>query len=655
MDRNDIESQGVDNGTSINHSFLIKNSEAFQRIKAELQIAVKLSLTGITNFVVNYEDPHIVNVFLKECFKTQNLYNSTIDIDAVELQHGSPGKGNSYKYLDELIYGSFEVEQNADLDIPIPKIDPQTGKRKRNSNGFVNRKEAILGECKDKILIIRNLDYAVDFCDRETPGEVGAKALNLLDNFRNPTVKNGCNLLLITNAPLKLPFQIRTVKISPVSRDEANHIINSFTYLFRNAKYDISFSASQTEQIIRKLTGLTYTEAGDVFGASLSTSGVNSKSKIIDPIKLISALRKNINSKFMEKGFGLTQLTSRPWEDYICPESSKFTWDVKKLLRDFNEVKILREKSNNAVKNGEDESKYEDLIERIETRMPHVMVLYGKGGTGKSAFPVHLAGLLGFDVWDFNVNSVHSKWIGQGSEQARKSIDAIMSSSHVIVRIDEYDRAMGSTGGGAEGMHEAHKQVESEFMSWLQNGQEENQFMKKNIFVVLTTNHKENITGPMLRSGRVDLVIDIDNFDSESMKETLKTTARRMGNRGIKVLGFDNQKDLQKAIDSLDLDQLSELCTMKGFTVRDVETLVMEMAAHDYYFKLGKEGLSWNTKNFVEVLEYSQGSMKDDDSTGELVLGDREIFMRRDDNKDMQTEIDFDKTGNKIQNGFKQL
>ena len=48
-------------------------------------------------------------------------------------------------------------------------------------------------------------------------------------------------------------------------------------------------------------------------------------------------------------------------------------------------------------------------------------------------------------------------------------------------------------------------------------------FVKRNIFVVLTTNHKENITGPMLRSGRTDLVIDIEESDASIFKYRPKT------------------------------------------------------------------------------------------------------------------------------------
>jgi len=193
----------------------------------------------------------------------------------------------------------------------------------------------------------------------------------------------------------------------------------------------------------------------------------------------------------------------------------------------------------------------------------------------------------------------------------------------LVVRIDEYDRAIGSTAASGQGMHEAHKQVESEFMNWLQNSQEDNMFMKNDIFLVLTTNHKENITGPLLRSGRADLVIDINEFDDKSMKEAFLSAPRRMKNRGVVApVGYENFEDFSKAVEKLDIDKLIPLASRNGFTVRDIDILLIEMATHDYYFKKNGQGISWCTENFIKVLENNTGSTKDEE-TCELVLGDR--------------------------------
>jgi hypothetical protein len=626
---------------------LIQSSDEFQRLKDELKLSIKLSLTGITNFVVNHEDPFLVNSFLQSTFKLEELYNNTIEIDAVELQLGQPGKFNAYSYIDQLIYGSIDTEEDQDLGISIPSIDPQTGKRIRKLDGFVNREEVLRDKFKDKILVIKNIDFCMDFCSSEKPGHIDAKVIDIFENFRNINIRRKCKLLLISNVKLILPFKVKTIEIKPVDTCSANHIIDSLSDLCKKTNRDFTLTHSQKDQITRKLSGLTYTEASEILLTSIIFS--QDESKIIDVPYAIKKLRSYINQKFLDDGFGLTQLISRPWDDYICPESSNFTWDIKKMLRDFEEIKLIKNKIKQAIENEEDESKYENIVESIQSRIPHVIALYGQGGTGKSAFPIHLAGLLGFDVWDFNINSLHSKWVGQGSEQARKSITSIMNSSHIIVRIDEYDRAMGSTNGSAEGMHEAHKQVESEFMSWLQNGHEDNSFIDKNIFIIMTTNHKDNITGPMLRSGRIDLVIDIDNFDLNSIKKAFQTTARRIKNRNLKVLGFDSEKELQDSINSLDLDKISEICSEKGFTVRDIETLIIEMAAYHYYYLNGhKDSLQWNTNNFINVLKNSEGSMKEDGSTGEFILGDRQVISELGDKKnEEQFEFIFQNKENK--------
>ena len=90
---------------------LINNSEQFERTRRELVVATKLSITGITNLVVNYENTALVDEFLKYCYKPQELYHEAYDIDAVELQQGAAGQGYALQYLDQFIFGTFEREQ----------------------------------------------------------------------------------------------------------------------------------------------------------------------------------------------------------------------------------------------------------------------------------------------------------------------------------------------------------------------------------------------------------------------------------------------------------------------------------------------------------------------------------------------------------------
>lgn len=612
-------------GKETEYQYLVENSARFRDLKRNCLSSLNTSFTGMVNLVINHEDQCLIDAFLKFCFTQETVYGGCYGLDAIELQSGAPGAGNATSFLDSLIYGSYKVKPPSPTSTEKEFERDQNGKRKRQADGFVSRKEvAKTGTAGDRIMIIKNLDYCMDFC--HTVGTIDPRSLWILDNFRDNSIRLGCKLLLVTNKKLEIPFSIRTVNLDPVSSFDAECIINGLVESCKNKGYVVNFTNSQKRQICRKLSGLTHSESCDALADALTNSKVEIDGlQTIEAATVVKTLRNRINRLFMENSFGLTHLTPRPWEDYICSESSNFTYDVKKIYRDFNEINRLR-----SIKTlGENSDLSEgNVIDAIRSRMPHVIVLYGRGGVGKSAFPIHLAGLLDFDVWDFNINAIHSKWVGEGPERMRDALKKIIKSTHVIVRIDEYDRAIGSGASSGQGMHEAHKQVESEFMNWLQNCQEDNLFIKNDIFLVLTTNNKDNITGPMLRSGRADLVIDINEFDKKSMIQTFLSAPRRMSNRGACVVGFDNMTSFESEISKLDLDKMAGIATSKGFTVRDVDMLLLEMAGHNYYYKQTGEGIKWSSENFISVLENSSGSALNE-NTSELILGDRFLLQSK--------------------------
>ena len=88
----------------------------------------------------------------------------------------------------------------------------------------------------------------------------------------------------------------------------------------------------------------------------------------------------------MDDAVGLSHLTPKPWGDYICPENSNFTFDVKKITRDFEEINRLKEEEKKLLKSNKNTTEPAKAMEAIRSRIPHVIILYGKGGVGKSAF-----------------------------------------------------------------------------------------------------------------------------------------------------------------------------------------------------------------------------------------------------------------------------
>lgn len=209
----------------------------YRAIKRQLRVSDRMSVSGITNFVVNYEDPALIDIFLDHIYTPKELYRATNKIDVAQLAYAP-------RYLDDLIFGSFTLA-----------INSETGVNEKNRDGFVNREEHDCQIPQDRYLIIRNID-SIAYNDY----------FRILNRFRSPLVKLGCSIILVTDLALSLPFPFFKIFLPAIDKDVSNIIIKSFVQVCRNCGYEVIVTEQDCESMHQIIiaNGATYTVAAQL-------------------------------------------------------------------------------------------------------------------------------------------------------------------------------------------------------------------------------------------------------------------------------------------------------------------------------------------------------------------------------------------------------
>ena len=263
--------------TDMSYAALAEESVNFQHFRREVQVFSKMSISGITNVVVHYECPELVRLVLERAYPLEKLYRKRLDINAAYLT-------NPVQSIASLLFGS-----------PVPDgVWGSNMECPREEDGFCHRKGVLTGSCKDKTLVISGID-SPDFCDEN--GAILRSALWIFNKFRNPRLKRGCHLVLVTNEKVIFPFSVARVYFPLVDEFEANHIINSFILLFKNANYSIEIKSNiegheALREIVSCLKGKTYAEAAHIFSTAILNASYPRDSKKIDTVLLLSHVHK---------------------------------------------------------------------------------------------------------------------------------------------------------------------------------------------------------------------------------------------------------------------------------------------------------------------------------------------------------------------------
>jgi len=200
--------------------------------------------------------------------------------------------------------------------------------------------------------------------------------------------------------------------------------------------------------------------------------------------------------------------------------------------------------------------KHPEAYAAIGAQMPKGVLLEGKPGNGKTLLAKALAGEAGVDFIAINGAEFTDIWVGEGVKKVKELFAKARAKAPCIIFIDEID-AIGTRGqefgGGAQ---TENNRIIAELLTQLDGMSTDS---SKPIIVVGATNNKNQLDPALLRSGRFDIAVRVEEPTLSERKELIQFYSKKL-----------------KLSDAIDFDTLA--AKTKGFSGADCANLVNQAA-----------------------------------------------------------------------------
>ena len=212
--------------------------------------------------------------------------------------------------------------------------------------------------------------------------------------------------------------------------------------------------------------------------------------------------------------------------------------------------------------------RFPDVFERLQTKPPKGILLFGPPGTGKTLLAKAVANESECNFIAVKGPELLSKWVGESEKGVREIFRKARQASPSIIFFDEID-ALVPKRGTYQGSSHVTESVVSQILTEL-DGMEE----LKNVTILAATNRPDMLDDALLRPGRLERHIYVPAPDEESRRKIFEV-----------YLGGDTGDILAKDVDIDVLVRQTE-----GYVGADIEALVREakMAAmRDFIIQMG--------------------------------------------------------------------
>jgi len=222
-------------------------------------------------------------------------------------------------------------------------------------------------------------------------------------------------------------------------------------------------------------------------------------------------------------------------------------------------------------------------FERLGITPPRGMVLYGPPGTGKTLIAKAVATESSANFIAIKGPEVMSKWVGESEKKLREVFRKAKQVSPCIIFLDELDALAPSRTGGSE------NKVSDRLVDQLLTSMDGLENLE-GVIIIGATNRPEIIDPALLRPGRFDRMLLVNEPDEEARRIILDIHTRNMP---LKKVNLDKMAD-----------------KMVGYTGADIEGVVREAAI--LALREDDEAKEVTTKHFNAALEEVTPSVTED-------------------------------------------
>ncbi len=191
---------------------------------------------------------------------------------------------------------------------------------------------------------------------------------------------------------------------------------------------------------------------------------------------------------------------------------------------------------------------------QLGARIPKGVLLVGRPGTGKTLLAKAVAGEAGVPFFSISGSEFVEMFVGVGASRVRDLFDQAKRNSPCIIFIDEIDAVGRHRGAGLGGSHDEREQTLNQILVEMDGFDTDT-----NVIVLAATNRPDILDPALLRPGRFDRQVIIDQPDVKGREAIL-----RVHLRGKPV--------------AADVDVAALARATPGFVGADIENMVNEAA-----------------------------------------------------------------------------